>query len=500
MKRGFLKNKKLAPVTTNDGDQTATVDQPKTAINENVPQSNDEKVFLKNKSLTPNSNNDLATSNDRGTPSSSMQCGYLIVWQRNRERTVHQLRGSRRTTGVAVTSNRVFSVSAWSPLDSENSDLVLSPTDSAEEVLNVFTQNGNIARMEFVKRDPRTVSDYPVGQPVMTTIPLRYPYQTVAIGANGWAECILKDVKLKQAILSIPGFPHSVPSFDPPRYRIGPSEHGTGMFAACDIDQGELILAERPVMVMIRELPVLHDFTRKQQLAQVEKFLEMCVERMLPQDRKAFFELFIGPENVEEGSGPIFRRMGTNGIGIRLGAGKYGVHAGTFINAARMNHRPSFSLRVHAVRPIKAGEEICVSYMDTTVPKAERQRLLRPYGFECSCTACCDPTYDQRISIIKQNSDMDNIPPHLKGRPELILHASLQWLKAIEELKAQAHEPYWVHVARVARTATTLGRKEMAKKYEALAEKMQFIVTDHPIPDLWASANEYLSRKYNISL
>ncbi|KAG6808373.1 hypothetical protein H0H93_000223, partial [Arthromyces matolae] len=192
--------------------------------------------------------------------------------------------------------------------------------------------------MEFVTCDPRTVSDYPVGQPIMTTIPLRYPYQTVAIGANGWAECILKDGKLKQAILSIPGFPHSVPHFDPPRYRIGPSDHGTGMFVTCDIDQGELILAERPVLVLIRGFPVPLDLSRKMQLAQIEGILEKCVERMLPQNRKAFFELYIGPENVEDGGGPIFRRIGINSIGLRLSEGEDGVHGGTFVAAARMNH------------------------------------------------------------------------------------------------------------------------------------------------------------------
>ena len=48
----------------------------------------------------------------------------------------------------------------------------------------------------------------------------------------------------------------------------------------------------------------------------------------------------------------------------------------------------SFSLQFHALRDIKAGEEIFVSYTDVDAPVAERRERLAPYGFTCVCTAC----------------------------------------------------------------------------------------------------------------
>lgn len=52
----------------------------------------------------------------------------------------------------------------------------------------------------------------------------------------------------------------------------------------------------------------------------------------------------------------------------------------------------SFSLQFHALRDIKAEEEIFVSYTDVYVPAAERRRRLAPYGFTCICTACSRAT------------------------------------------------------------------------------------------------------------
>jgi hypothetical protein len=41
-----------------------------------------------------------------------------------------------------------------------------------------------------------------------------------------------------------------------------------------------------------------------------------------------------------------------------------------------------------AVRDIALGEELTVSYIDCTIPHAERTRRLHDWGFTCSCAAC----------------------------------------------------------------------------------------------------------------
>lgn len=49
-------------------------------------------------------------------------------------------------------------------------------------------------------------------------------------------------------------------------------------------------------------------------------------------------------------------------------------------------------LRVRAVKPIRAGDELTVGYTLLTAPQAERQReLLKTYNFRCDCVACRMP-------------------------------------------------------------------------------------------------------------
>lgn len=46
-------------------------------------------------------------------------------------------------------------------------------------------------------------------------------------------------------------------------------------------------------------------------------------------------------------------------------------------------------LVVRALRPIRPGEELCLSYVETSLPTTERKaHLLAHFGFECGCTRC----------------------------------------------------------------------------------------------------------------
>ena len=39
-------------------------------------------------------------------------------------------------------------------------------------------------------------------------------------------------------------------------------------------------------------------------------------------------------------------------------------------------------------RDVAAGEELCNTYVDVTLPVRRRRRELREYGFECDCARC----------------------------------------------------------------------------------------------------------------
>ncbi|KAK8048289.1 hypothetical protein PG994_010019 [Apiospora phragmitis] len=68
----------------------------------------------------------------------------------------------------------------------------------------------------------------------------------------------------------------------------------------------------------------------------------------------------------------------------------------------------TFTHNIHAVRPIAAGEEITVSYIDPVLPRQERlQRLDTSWHFPCSCSLCAQNEHqraasDARIAQIEE--------------------------------------------------------------------------------------------------
>ena len=63
--------------------------------------------------------------------------------------------------------------------------------------------------------------------------------------------------------------------------------------------------------------------------------------------------------------------------------------------ATRLHSRPFLFLDhpgclvVRALRPIRSGEELCLSYVETSLSTAERKaHLLTHFGFECGCARC----------------------------------------------------------------------------------------------------------------
>ena len=54
-------------------------------------------------------------------------------------------------------------------------------------------------------------------------------------------------------------------------------------------------------------------------------------------------------------------------------------------SSSHNNHTATFV----ALRPIEAGEELCISYVDDGLPWEERRNLLQQfYRFECRCMRC----------------------------------------------------------------------------------------------------------------
>ena len=59
------------------------------------------------------------------------------------------------------------------------------------------------------------------------------------------------------------------------------------------------------------------------------------------------------------------------------------------INAPKLAVTGAADLRgVMVLEDVAAGEELCNSYVDVSLPLKKRRRELREYGFDCDCPRC----------------------------------------------------------------------------------------------------------------
>ena len=188
----------------------------------------------------------------------------------------------------------------------------------------------------------------------MTSIPSK-PF-TGPLDPDGHSEWIVYG-PTKAKVINAPGYPQPVPKpkGTQPAYIIKPSPNmGLGVFATRDIKMGELIFAERPLLVSPRSnigvnVGSLEQYDWKTQIAiammEWEKTLEIAVGRMEPEDRKAFMEL--ANSHKEDGSGPILGIIRTNGFmvggdiydGPEKRADGHNAYSAVVKIGSRINHR-----------------------------------------------------------------------------------------------------------------------------------------------------------------
>ncbi|THU86385.1 SET domain-containing protein, partial [Dendrothele bispora CBS 962.96] len=294
-----------------------------------------------------------------------------------------------------------------------------------------------------------TKLDYADDEWFVSTQPAQSPGATLSDVPDNWSVCYISG-RAKRAILSVPGFPEPLPRSDcsrPKQYKIIETPgKGMGMFATRDIEYGELILTERPLLVFpasprhMSSLAYPKHFTIDQiqqaQLNQLEKLMETLVDQMPKENQEAYKKL--ANCHQEDGSGPLLGIARTNGFpigdyyepkipGFPEAATRY---SATFKDISRINHScrpnacrdwdsPTFSFHLRASKPIKKGQEITLSYISDAVdPTSERQRQLASYGFTCTCEACSNPEIsDPRSKQIKEllNPTVSMINPMTLG-------------------------------------------------------------------------------------
>ncbi|KAJ7716517.1 hypothetical protein B0H16DRAFT_1613491 [Mycena metata] len=256
-------------------------------------------------------------------------------------------------------------------------------------------------------------------------------------GNDTFTECIFYP-GTKEVLKKIPGYPQPLQHPNPGAFRVAtvPGK-GTGLFSTRALTLGEHILTERPLLIspiaVYSAYPSSFTYEQYVQVAlnEMEQHTKIAVDRMLPHDRAAYMEL--ANSHKEDGSGPCFGIMRTNGLGIsglRPGVeGAGGMYSAVPKYISRLNHscspntqplfdKASLSYRLFAVRDIAAGEELTYQYIDVDKPAAERNEELKPYDFVCTCTACTEdvPASDARraaITAFTPNTLMWAVDPKL---------------------------------------------------------------------------------------
>ncbi|KDR82640.1 hypothetical protein GALMADRAFT_238083 [Galerina marginata CBS 339.88] len=174
---------------------------------------------------------------------------------------------------------------------------------------------------------------------------------------------------------------------------------GKGAIAARDIKQGELLLQERPLFTVPRNV----NSSPAQLIA--EKLVKLD-----PDEREEFFELsYVNfPEDLKPEEHPnevalsIFQ---TNAVSA-------GEDVGIFTTMARLNHGCSSAfnvvyswrsegsyLVVYALKDIKQGQELLTTYTNTKKPRNQRRTFLsEQYGFHCTCNVCALPDEESKAS------------------------------------------------------------------------------------------------------
>ncbi|KAJ2977480.1 hypothetical protein NUW58_g7799 [Xylaria curta] len=171
---------------------------------------------------------------------------------------------------------------------------------------------------------------------------------------------------------------------------------GKGLVATKAIRRGERIMAARPALLVHRNI------FSELQFEDVYYLMDMAVEN-LPRPRRTSYLAQAGTMGGHKITDILF----TNSFQMGLGDDDDGFHYGNFPEVSLLNHdcRPNLAFFVdknlthhtHAVRDIRLGEELTISYLDPLQVRSVRQeRTQNSLGFSCGCSHC---------SLSKKESD-----------------------------------------------------------------------------------------------
>lgn len=204
-----------------------------------------------------------------------------------------------------------------------------------------------------------------------------------------------------------------IPNPPTPLYRITSIPlKGLGILANRTIKVGEVIIAERPIMIMPERLECLHQRT-------LDQVHFVVFDEMRYASQLALSSL----SSTDTDTHPMVSKIWNNEICLELdshsdstSSSSTYAYSAVYPMIARCNHACAcnarwhfdaslFALKLCAVRDIEVGEQITVSYIHHLIPRLDRRKKLKEkWGFECDCKACSwHSVEDQAASDRRRN-------------------------------------------------------------------------------------------------
>uniref|UniRef100_A0A7S1X866 SET domain-containing protein n=1 Tax=Tetraselmis chuii TaxID=63592 RepID=A0A7S1X866_9CHLO len=142
-----------------------------------------------------------------------------------------------------------------------------------------------------------------------------------------------------------------------------------------------------------------------------------------PEGIEAVLELPLGSLHLDDTRLPEVKGSGGDfHTGKVCGGRVLYISASFFNHSCRPNCANKASLteaQVVAIVPICAGDELCLSYIDTDLPRSERRKQLnRMFFFDCDCPRCAEEQCgkgSQKYSFLRSATTRDT-KPKLRGR------------------------------------------------------------------------------------
>lgn len=165
---------------------------------------------------------------------------------------------------------------------------------------------------------------------------------------------------------------------------------GKGLVARLDIDAGTRILCEKPLLTAESMPPEA-----------LELVLASKLKAMTKTEQRQYFSL----HNNFPGKPVLGSILKTNGLPCGTDSSAGGIYSTICLinhsclpNSHNNWDEAAEHETIHAIRPIKAGEEITIPY-DHGGPSAERRTFLKnAFGFDCKCSTCTLPPAELRDS------------------------------------------------------------------------------------------------------